>query len=690
MFKKAVPVYAENLSEEMNTHIVLCENIDSLVGCSIKISASSFYKLYINDYFVGFGPARTAKGYARVDRFDLAPFNKNSGNEIRIEVVGYACCSYYVPKQPSFVICEISRNDEVLLYTGRDFSGFIDKSYIKETRRFSGQRCFTEVRDLSALCDLPIALEEVAAPIWLDRSVPYPLYKDVFASKTLSVGKFSFNPNVDTSAWKFDGGNKKEWGFFNEDELEYAPFTFVKSLNQMPVFENSPFPLKLQGGEYAIIDLEQIEVGFIRLLAEANENSDVILAFSEYLTSDVFEFGKIDCENVLQYIVPKGNLSIESFDVYTLRYLAVFVKSGEINLNGVGVKTYEFNTNSISKPSFNDAKLDAIYDAAVRTFAHNAVDLYTDCPSRERAGWLCDSYFTARAEYFLTGKSDVEKAFLENYRLFENTGELPDGVLPMCYPSNIPKEGRFIPQWNMWYVLEVEEYLSERSPDTDKELFRKSVFGILGFLEKYENEYGLLERLPEWNFVEWSKANEWVYDVNYPTNFLYSEILDAVYRLYGDVFLKEKADRVRETAKKLSFNGEVFTDNAIRDEKGKLKNTGNISETCQYYAILFGKADIESEEYKMLKGHVLDGFKEFEKKCDSEKYTSVNAFIGFYLRMMVLLQMKENTLLLSDIKEFFYGMAKTTGTLWEYKDGIGSRDHGFASFAAYVIDKATK
>lgn len=689
MFKKAVPVYAENLSDKMNTHIMLKESVSSLDGCIIKITASSFYKLYVNDVFVGFGPARTAKGYARVDRFELTPYNNEAGNEIRIEVVGYACSSYYVPRQPSFVICEVVRENEVVLYTGKDFSCFVLNEYIEQTRRFSGQRCFTEVRDFGRFKS-QAPLVQTEAPVWLDRGVPYPLYRDVQTDKVLSGGKFTCDPTKDTYAWKFDGGDKEKWGFFSEDNLYYSPFTFVKSLNQEKTFENSFFPYRINEGEYIIIDLEKIEAGFIKLLMTADKKSDVIVAFSEYLTADTFNFGNIDCENVLEYILPKGEYKTESFDVYTLRYLAVFVKSGEIELKSAGIKTYEFNTCDIAIPDYKSEKLGAIYNAAVRTFAHNAVDLYTDCPSRERAGWLCDSYFTAKAEYFLTGKSDIEKAFLQNYRLFENTGELPDGVLPMCYPSNVPKEGRFIPQWNMWYILEVEEYLTNRSPDTDKELFRQSVFGILSFLQKYENEDGLLERLPEWNFVEWSKANEWVYDVNYPTNFLYSEVLDAVYRLYGDASLKDKADLVRETAKKLSFNGEVFEDNAVRDENGKLKNTGNISETNQYYAILFGKADTEKAEYKALKEHILDGFKEFEKKCDGKKYTSVNAFIGFYLRMIVLLKMKEKSLLIGDIENFFYHMAETTGTLWEYKDGIGSRDHGFASFVAYIIDEAAK
>lgn len=682
MFKKAIPVYAENLSEKMNAHIRLEETLSSLKGCVAKISAASFYKLYVNDVFVGFGPARTAKGYARVDEYDLTPYHKETCNKITIDVVGYACSSYYVPKQPSFVICEVLRENDVVLYTGRDFSGFVLNKYLSDTRRFSGQRCFTEVVDFN-LGNQSVSLAKVEAPKWLDRTVPYPKYQSVFADEILSGGNFEIDANADTYAWKFDGGDAVQWGFFDEDKLEYTPFTFVKALRQTKTFTGGYLPKVLRQGEYLIIDLAKIEVGFINFSAFAKEESDLVIAFSEYLNSDVFEFGKIDCENVLEYILTKGIHKIESFDVYTQRYIAVFVKSGEIELGGVGVTTYEFNTDMIPLPSFNDQKLNAVYSAAVRTFAHNAVDLYTDCPSRERAGWLCDSYFTAKTEYFLTGKSTVEGAFLENYRLFENDGSLPEGVLPMCYPADVPFCGRFIPQWNMWYVLEVYEYLTERMPNGDKELFRKNVLGILEFLEKYENSDGLLEKLPEWNFVEWSKANEWTQDVNYPTNFLYAAVLDAAYRLFGNEKHKLKADAVRKRAKELSFDGEVFTDNAVRQPDGLLVNTGNVSETCQYYAVLFGNVDLNRPEYSDLKNYIENGFKDFGKE-----YTPINAFIGFYLRMMLLLDMGKYDLLLSDIKDFFYGMAKTTGTLWEYKEGLGSRDHGFASFVAYIINKA--
>lgn len=84
-----------------------------------------------------------------------------------------------------------------------------------------------------------------------------------------------------------------------------------------------------------------------------------------------------------------------------------------------------------------DKKVCAVLRAAQNTLAQNAVDILTDCPSRERAGWLCDGYFSGKAERILSGKNDAEKAFLENYALAPQSPYLPEGMIPMCYPGNI-------------------------------------------------------------------------------------------------------------------------------------------------------------------------------------------------------------------------------------------------------------
>ena len=694
MFQEARPIFAEGKQWEKNTHIVLLAEVDSLENTRISIAASSFYQLFINDTFAAFGPCRAAEGYARIDEIALGAYHREGRNTIRIEVAGYACRSLSTVYAPSFVCAELVRGDGVLLYTGRDFECYLSAFYEQKTERYSVQRHFSEVFD--ARPDAPfseayrVRTETVEAPVWLERKAPYPLYRSVETDTALTVGSYAFDETLPYFKTRSSFPLDERWGRYAEDEIPYKPFRFLQRQKQMPQSFGQKLPLLLRENEYAILDLARIETGFLRFLATVSEEADIVIGYTEACEPDHFTFTNINCQNVLEYLLPVGVNDHMSFEPYTARYAAVFVKKGSLLLERFGILTMECDMTEMISRQIDDEELRLIYDAAVQTFAHNAADIYMDCPSRERAGWLCDSYFEGIAEDFFLGSSKVESAFLENYRLYQNDGSLPDGALPMCYPSDLQNDRKFIPQWDMWYVLEVRDYILKRRHGDEKEAFRNSVEGVLRFLARHENGDGLLEDLPSWNFVEWSRANDWTQNVNYPTNFLYVGVLLAAYELYGNEAWKAKALAVREKAKRLAFNGEIFIDHAVRDENGMLQNTKNFSEAGQYYAMLFGDISLEKPQYAKLKAHIKNGFSAFSEDAKDYGFVPVNAFIGRYLRIQTLLALGEYEILLENIKTFFLGMAKTTGTLWEYKDGKGSRDHGFASFAAYALFEAMK
>ena len=427
-------------------------------------------------------------------------------------------------------------------------------------------------------------------------------------------------------------------------------------------------------------DLNAIHAGFLRWNGTANEDTNVIVAFTEHCEDGIFSFTNVNMHTVIEHLIPAGKrLDFESYEPYTFKNVAFFVKQGSLTVEGIGLRTFERDMSEAKRPNFKHPTMNKVYDTALRTFAHNAVDLYTDCPSRERAGWLCDSYFSGKAEYFFFGKTPIEDAFLENYVLYRNEGEFPQGVLPMVYPSDPHENNKFIPQWDMWYVLEVCEYLTQRNPAADREIFRPSVTGVLDFLARYENEWGLLEKLPSWNFVEWSTANNWTQDVNYPTNFLYAGMLEAAGAAF-DLPLQEKADRIRKETIRRSFDGEVFLDHAIRLGDA-LVNFHHVSEAGQYYAALFGGFNLNAPEFAKLKDGIVSGFS-VPPRSD---FCPVNAFIGLYLRMAVLDRMGDRELLRENVRAFFGGMAEKTGTLWEYREAHKSMDHGFASFVATLM-----
>lgn len=760
MFKQAVPVWINAGSEEekINCHLIFRERLPSLKDVTLTITAADFYRLWINGQFVAFGPARTALGYARVDEYNLSPYDRSdasavdsddpfagiashtesigpnaealpSSHEILLEVAGYHCHSYASVFQDSFLIAELSKGEALLKYTGRDFEAFANARRVRKTERFSVQRHFTEVWDERienpfapeyAVETVPVARDIRLIP----RSVPYPACECIDLTEYISRGTFipgeeSILSEKERNAYSFSTQKNPSWEHFSPKEISVKPYRYVKSLIANPVNawangkdtgerfcfmetkspmkqENPtcpvsstgyPLPVTIHAGEWAMVDLGLDYAGFLRWSGTAHEETDLIVAFTELCDPHKFSFVKNDMQTVIEYFLPAGKeLQAESFEPYSFRQIAFFVKSGSLTLYSAGLRTFERDTKAAIPHRFRNEELNVIYRAALRTFAHNSVDLFTDCPSRERAGWLCDSFFSGRAEYFFYGETPIEDAYLENYVLYRNRGEYPKGVLPKCYPSDAEDTKTFIPQWNLWYILEVCEYLNLRRPDKDRKIFCSTVFGVLDYLSGFENELGLLERLPSWNFIEWSTANTWTKDINYPTNMLYAGALEAASHTFDRPDLKKKAQLIRRTVVEMSFDGEVFIDNALRNEDGTFTNTKNVSEANQYYAVLFGGIDLEDRKYYPLKRLIIDDFNHFAP--GDRIFCPKNAFIGLYLRMNVLMNLGNGKLLYENLIAFFSDMSRETGTLWEYRERKESLDHGFASYVALTLPLA--
>ena len=152
-------------------------------------------------------------------------------------------------------------------------------------------------------------------------------------------------------------------------------------------------------------------------------------------------------------------------------------------------------------------------------------------------------------------------------------------------------------------------------------------------------------------------------------------------RMYGRPDLAAEARRVRETIRRQSWTGKWFCDNAVRQEDGTLKPSGNCTETCQYYMFMFDVATKES--HSALWNTLLTDFgPERRKNGKFQEIAFSNAFIGNFLRLELLSRAGLDRQLLDETKGYFSYMAERTGTLWEFVSDWKSCNHGFASYAA--------
>ena len=679
-FKSAIPVWIKGRDKEWNVTAELRFEAKNLKNATLTLAGASFYQVYLGEKLLHFGPAKKAFGYAGVDVFPLPDTDEDT---IYIRVAGYYVGCYNGCITSSFVQAEIEQDGELLAATGK--GGFDCRVYIpklQKVMRYSEQRQFSECYDLFRN-PVKVKFYPVDPQVTLiPRNVAFADL-DLKPAKFLKHGPFTMQDELKFPLRGYQSGPACEWcpNQYTYEELETKPY--VEYLKMVPDYAAES--VRGSAGTVEHWDLGKIEAGFLTVKVNAKKDSHIIVVFGEQNYPDGRPYPiPVNTTSCVEWKLPAGKYELHSFEPYTIMGIEAMIMEGEVDFEFVGVTELAYSAKKIKHIKIDDPDLALVYQAAVDTFRHNAFDIYMDCPSRERAGWLCDSYYEGQSEYYFTGTTMVENEFLNNYLLGGGAREGLDGMVEMCYPATTNK---YIPQWSMWYVLELYDYFTKRGRGDRKEDFKAQLYGLLNYFKRYENEYGLLEKLPFWNFVEWSKLNQRVHDVSWATNMLYSEAIECIGKLYDDDALIKKTADLRKTINEMAWNGKMYMDRAMRQEDGSLKNTNELSETTQYYAFRYGLADIDEERCAYLKDMV---FNVFGKDVMAEKCPDIepsNSLPGFYIRTELMLKWKMYPELIEYIKHFFLPMAKATGTLWENKTAGASCDHGFASYIAIAIEE---
>lgn len=681
-FGLAKPIWEKGSENDMNRSLIFSTFLNGMESAELRLTGSSVYRVFVNRKLAYWGPARSGKGFFRIDVVSLDEFLFEGGNTVEIEVTGYCCNNFEWMKHSSFLCAELIRNGRILSATGvYGWNVFRDERKIQKTPRFSFQRPFSEAYDYRKGKAVPTEWMIVPGEEWIERDLSDPsmIYEPIQC--VIQSGDLAWLEDAPQCTNTFLVRAGKKFDGFMVEELEVNQVEDALHYSRENVRRiDSIFPVMLPSNTFATFKMTGNRTGLIRVCVQCVSDCDLYLCFDEILTDGKVDFLRLDCANVILYRLRGGEqYELLTTEPYTLQYLDLLAVGGEICVKEVGMIRIDLPPSEIIlQPQFSadEEKIEKIWNSAVETFRQNTLDIFMDCPSRERAGWLCDSFFTSRVEHLLTGKNRVERNFLSNFVMAKDFSPLPQGMIPMCYPSDHP-DGKFIPNWAMWFIVELKEY-SERTGDTRLiQEARETVYGIIDFLRQFENSEGLLEHLKGWVFVEWSKSNDLVQEINYPSNMMYCLAKSTVAYLYGDGRLEHEARKLRETIRQKSRMGLFFCDNSIYHD-GTPILSGECTESAQYYAFFTGVATRE-EDAELWRTLVRDFGPERKDTGLWKEIWPSNAFIGNYLRLELLDRAGEYGKLKENILGYFGYMAEQTGTLWENDTPTASCNHGFAS-----------
>ena len=493
-----------------------------LSGIMMRLTARNTYRLFINDELIMHGPARTAHGYARVDEIDVTWYLEPGVNHIAIEVVAYGNMhplynrySNDCTMEDGMVIAELSCDGDVLCATGREtWQACRIAARAPVSERISHSRECTEIYTLNDQYSmwkfgkgefLPAALVE-NEPIYLAHEALQPTLEEFFFDDLVGFGSC----HIDASMYLeplFYENNNPHYAALPEHPTADCRRTVETAFGGVCA-ESGDEGLTLWGddGMYAQFDGKESRVGFIRLVISCEHAGTVDLVHSELLDVD----GSIPYYHniVTRLHLPAGLSEFIAFEPSLVRYVKLYFRgTGATTVHSLSVLDDAYPDEHRTSFACSNDDVNRLYGAAKKTLLLNTLDIFMDCPERERGGWLCDSLWTARAADLMLSDTRVEREFLENF-LLTPADDMFHGFFPEVYPALKPDYRGMtgITTWSMWLGCEIAEYVQRTGDIAFRDEYAPRVEAFVNGTRDFVGKSGLLENLP-WLFIDWSQSN---------------------------------------------------------------------------------------------------------------------------------------------------------------------------------------
>ncbi|MBQ7379484.1 MAG: hypothetical protein IJW70_07410 [Clostridia bacterium] len=673
-----------------------------LSGITARLTARNFYRLYINGEMIMHGPARTAHGYARVDEVDVTWYLEPGMNHIAIEVVAYGHqhpiynrYSNDCTMEDGMVIAELCCDGRVLCATGReDWQVCHVNARVPVSERISHSRECTEIYCMDDQYYLWKVGKSAFVPAALVGNEPVYLLHEALQP---TLEESFFDDLVGFGSCHIDANKKIEPLFYEQHSPAY------EALSEHPTAdcrrtvdtafggvcaEYGDEGLMLWGDEgmYATFDGGESRVGFVRLVVSCEKAGVIDVVHSELLDTD----GSIPYyHNVVARLhLPAGLTEFIAFEPCLVRYVKLYFRgTGAVSVHSLSVLDYAYPDEHRTSFSCSDENINRLYAAAKKTLLLNTLDIFMDCPERERGGWLCDSLWTARAAALMLSDPRVEREFIETFLLTPAEGMF-HGFFPEVYPG-LKSDYRSmtgITTWSFWLGCEIAEYISRTGDIAFRDEYAPRVEAFVSGTRDFVGKSGLLENLP-WLFIDWSQSNwgENNQPVSTAANALYAYMLCQLGKTFARDDWTAEGENVRKILRDAVMDGReacdvgYIPDSFAVDENGGLHSRGKYSEAAMYTALwsgLFAKG-----EAPMLERAVKQKMGPAPVYAKDPMVGTSNLFIGLCIRLDMLTRFGAYDKMYEDMLAIYMPQLKEgPGTLWENEMiDTSSRCHGFAA-----------
>lgn len=363
------------------------------------------------------------------------------------------------------------------------------------------------------ICELHISYTDgtseviLSDPSWKTSTGPL-LYDNLYVGST-------YDARLEKSGWKKGDFDDSKW---TKAIVTKSPAPIIQS-QLMPEIGISrtikPVSVKKLNSQTYLYDLGENIAGVIKLNVQGTSGNRITIRYGERLTKN----GELDQSNINMHL--RGVLPDEKFiqrDVYILKgegveeftppytyhgfqYVEIKTESAlELGINNIEGVVLHSLVKPIGDFECSSDLLNKIYANCKQSYLSNLFGIPTDCPHREKNGWMADGHMVQEAGMLnFDSRNIYEKWVNDMVDAQEPNGDVP-GVVPTSWNWDSDWAG---PIWDAAIFI-VPDLLFQYHGDVKPfESIYKTAKTYLTFLESTRDSRGLLTKgLGDWLYYQ--------------------------------------------------------------------------------------------------------------------------------------------------------------------------------------------
>lgn len=524
--------------------------------CTIRISADSRYRLFVNGKMVSRGPCKGDRFSWYYDSIDVHKELVKGTNVLAVQVLRYPYAgegnqSVWRTHLPGLYVHAAIYNEggQEIVQAHSDESWFCKKD---ESITLS-QGVYTQFLGITESvegCKRPFGWKEAGfeAHAW-EKAAAYRFDIQHGTLKPWELQKRPI-PFLYETPQRFTGVS----GFQSPVNNKTAWHELLCNDHALHLPEHTQTIVDIDAGELTTGYLELFMSGGkdaeIRLLcAECYENEPVLIPWlrskgdrTDSIHGDLY--GDVDVYKPAG-IGTGSPVSLEHYEPFwfrTFRYVRLEIRTGVAPLTLHRFTYRETGYPLEVKAFYRSSDLDetTLWDISVRTLKRCMHETYEDCPYYEQLQYVMDTRSQILFTYYLSGDDRLARRTLYDF----HSSLLPNGLTQSRYPSTTPQ---VIPGFSLYWIMMLHDHMMFAGDKELVERYLPGVDAVLGYFHRLRDDKGLVGRINPryWCFVDW--AESWKDDYGVPEAGKHGPL--TVYNLMYTYALQLAAELVEYTGR---------------------------------------------------------------------------------------------------------------------------------------------